>query len=88
MDKSYSATNQLGAKEKLNQAINDITISMKALLHFKMAKLIIIEYQVTLSEVERAIYDMLRKDLVLEIPERQVAAGHGLNLQSGGNSLV
>ena len=69
-----------GAEERIYQAIGDITLSMKAQNHIQMPALISTECKVTLSETERTVYDRLRKDLVLETPERQVTAANAASL--------
>lgn len=71
-----------GSEPKIYQAISDITISMKAQDHIKMPELITTEYKVPLSEAERKIYDTLKKDLVLQIPEKQVTAANAASLSS------
>ena len=69
-----------GSEERIYRAIADITISMKAQDHIHMPDLIMAEYKVTLSEAERTAYEALRKDLVLETPEREVTAANAASL--------
>jgi len=78
----FSYKPAVGSEEKIYQAIEDITISMKAQDHIRMPALISTEYKVTLSEAERKGYDSLKKDLVLQIPERQVTAANAASLSS------
>ncbi len=69
-----------GAEDKIYQAISDITISMKASDHLRMPELISTEYQVTLNEKEQGIYDGLKNDLVLKLPEQQITAANAASL--------
>ena len=69
-----------GAEAKIYQAISDITISMKASDHLRMPELISTEYQVTLNEKEQGIYDGLKNDLVLKLPEQQITAANAASL--------
>ena len=76
----FSYKPAVGSEEKIYQAIEDITISMKAQDHIRMPDLISTEYKVTLSEAERKAYDGLKKDLVLQTPERQVTVANAASL--------
>ena len=69
-----------GAEERIYQAIEDITISMKAQDHIRMPELVSTEYSVALSDDERMIYEKLRKDLVLGTPGEQVTASNAASL--------
>ena len=69
-----------GAEEKIYRAIDDITISMKATDHIRMPELITNEYNVTLSDDERMVYEKLRKDLVLDASGGQVTAANAASL--------
>ena len=69
-----------GAEERIYQAIEDITISMKAQDHIRMPELVTNEYRVTLSDEERVIYEKLRKDLVLDASGGQVTAANAASL--------
>ena len=69
-----------GAEERIYRAIDDITISMKAQDHISMPDLVSTEYCVTLSDEERAAYERLRKDLVLDASGGQVTAANAASL--------
>ena len=63
----YSYRLRPGAEELIYQKIADITISMKAMDHLQMPELIRTRMVVKLSPEERAQYDKLKSDLVLEM---------------------
>ena len=63
----YSYRLRPGAEELIYQKISDITISMKAMDHLQMPELIRTRMVVKLSPEERAQYDKLKNDLVLEM---------------------
>ncbi len=69
-----------GAEERIYQAIEDITISMKAQDHIRMPELMTNEYKVSLSDDERRVYEKLRKDLVLDASGGQVTASNAASL--------
>jgi len=69
-----------GAEERIYQAIEDITISMKAQDHIRMPELVSTEYRVVLGDEERATYERLRKDLVLDASSGQVTAANAASL--------
>ena len=63
----YSYCLRPGAEEQIYQKIADITISMKAMDHLQMPELIRTHTVVKLSPEERAQYDKLKSDLLLEM---------------------
>ncbi len=69
-----------GAEERIYRAIEDITISMKAQDHIRMPALVSNEHRVTLGEDDRAAYERLRKDLVLDASGGQVTAANAASL--------
>ena len=69
-----------GAEERIYRAIEDITISMKAQDHIRMPELVTNEYKVSLSNEERAAYERLRKELVLDASGGQVTAANAASL--------
>lgn len=90
----YSYIPLPGAEEAIYDKISDITISMKATDHLKMPELISSEYMVELSEKE---HEELKTDTNIQRWNagkiavgliHPASAGHGLNLQSGGSTLV
>lgn len=60
-----------GAEEQIYKAISDITISMKAKDYLKMPDLIINEVTVELDANERKTYEILRKEMVVQISEQE-----------------
>lgn len=58
-----------GAEEQIYSAIKDITISMKAVDYLEMPKLIMNEVGVELDKEERRTYDLLRKDMVVNLTD-------------------
>ena len=71
-----------GAEEAIYRRIADITISMKSADHLRMPKLINSEYEVRLSEEERARYNDLKKDLVLRLPDGEITAANAAALSN------
>ena len=69
-----------GSEERIYQAIEDITISMKAQDHIRMPELVTNEYKVSLSGEERSAYEKLRKELVLDASGGQVTAANAASL--------
>lgn len=65
----YSYTLRPGAEEAIYEKISDITISMKALDHLKMPELILNRYPVYMDENEEALYESLKKDMIIEYKE-------------------
>lgn len=76
----YSYRPLPGAEEAIYEKISDITISMKATDHLDMPELISTEYTVQLSEEEREKYDVLKKDLLLQLPDGEVTAANAASL--------
>ncbi len=68
------------AEQKIYNKISDITISMKAADHLTMPDLICAEYPVSLSGTEQRLYDDLREQLVLNLPEGEVTAANAAAL--------
>ena len=66
----YSYKPLPGAEEKIYKKIRDITISMRCTDLLKMPELISVPYDVKLSPGEREAYDTLKKELILELPDR------------------
>lgn len=65
-----------GAEDAIYKKISDITISMKAVDHLKMPKLIENEYVVKMSKAERADYDKMKNELVLQLKGDEVTAAN------------
>jgi SNF2 family DNA or RNA helicase len=69
-----------GAEKQIYDKICDITISMKSTDHLQMPKLISSGYEVQLSDKERAKYDSLKSDLVLELTDGEITAANAASL--------
>lgn len=55
-----------GAKDEIYNKINDITVSMESKDYLKMPERIDSVHEVKLSKTERAAYDQLKQDMVIE----------------------
>lgn len=62
------------AEEAIYEKISDITISMKAKDHLKMPELISSEYKVYMNDTEKAQYELLKHDLVVNLDEDDITA--------------
>lgn len=62
------------AEEAIYEKISDITISMKAKDHLKMPELISSEYKVYMGDTEKAQYELLKHDLVVNLDEDDITA--------------
>lgn len=76
----YSYRLRPGADKRIYDWISDITISMKGTDHLKMPELINSEYMVYLDEDERARYEDMKNDLVLQLPGGEVTAANAAAL--------
>lgn len=65
-----------GAEEQIYAKIADITISMKARDYLHMPDCVPVEHIVTMSEQERNLYDMLRKDLIIPLEDGDIDAAN------------
>lgn len=76
----FSYKLQRGAEEAIYRRILDITISMKATDYLQMPELISTEYEVTLDEDERDVYDQLKKEMVLSLKDGEITAANAASL--------
>ncbi len=76
----YSYKPQFYAEEAIYRQIADITISMKSTDYLKVPELISSQYEVQLSDKERARYEELKKDLILQLPDGEVTAANAASL--------
>lgn len=76
----YSYKPQFYAEEAIYRQIADITISMKSTDYLKMPELVSSQYEVQLSDKERARYEELKKDLILQLPDGEVTAANAASL--------
>lgn len=72
----YSYRPLPGAEEEIYRRIGDITISMKACGHLKMPELITTNYEVSMSPAERDVYEEMKQDLILSLPDGEVTAAN------------
>ena len=81
----YSYKPQQDAEERIYDKISDITISMKAKDHLNMPDLIMNEVKVELSEKEKASYETFRKEMVMQVSEKEIDA---VNAAALSNKLL
>lgn len=77
-----------GAEEAIYEKISDITISMKAADHLDMPELVSTVHKVYLDEKERAAYEAMKKDLVLELSGGEVTAANAAALSGKLSQLA
>ena len=82
----YSYRPRPGAEQQIYEKIRDITVSMKAIDHLPMPRLLFNRTVVEMSDDERAAYDALRRDLVL--PEDSVTAVNAAALSNKLSQLA
>ena len=68
------------AEKEIYEKISDITISMSALDHLDMPELITNEIEVEMSPKERAKYDELKDEMVMELPDGAITAANAASL--------
>ena len=76
----YSYKPLAGAEEQIYRKISDITVSIRCTDVLRMPELISSPYEVRMSEEEKSIYNILRNDLVLGLPNGEVTAGNAAAL--------
>ena len=76
----YTYKPRPGAEERIYEKISDITISMKAEDYLDMPELISTEYKVYLDDGERAKYEELKNELVIELPGTEITASNAATL--------
>ena len=70
------------AEEEIYRRIGDITISMKAMDHLKMPKLLENRYPVYMDEGEKRKYEAMKKDLVLPFEGEEITAANAAALSN------
>lgn len=70
------------SEERIYEKISDITVSMKAVDHLKMPKLISNEYSVKMSESEKEKYKELKEELILEVQDTEITAANAAALSN------
>ena len=78
----YSYRPLPGAEDAIYRAISDITISMRSADHLKMPELISSGYEVKLSPDEQDVYEGLKKELVLQLPDGDISASNAAALSN------
>ena len=76
----YSYSLLPGAEDRIYGKISDITISMKAKDHLKMPELIASENRVYMDDAEKAKYQELKEELVMQLPEGEITAANAAAL--------
>ena len=77
-----------GAEDRIYEKISDITISMKAEDYLEMPELISTEYKVYLDDSERAMYEELKNELVLQLPGAEITAANAATLSGKLSQLA
>ena len=77
-----------GAEKRIYEKISDITISMKAEDYLDMPELISTEYKVYLDDKERAKYEELKNELVLQLPGAEITAANAATLSGKLSQLA
>lgn len=70
------------AEERIYEKISDITVSMKAVGHLKMPKLVSTEYAVKMSNIEKEKYKELKDELILEVQDTEITAANAAALSN------
>ncbi len=84
----YTYKPRPGAEERIYEKISDITISMKAADYLEMPDLISNEYRVYLDDGEKAKYEELKNELVLELPGTEITASNAATLSGKLSQLA
>lgn len=70
----YSYRPRKGAEERIHELISDICISMKSGDYLKMPPLVSTKYEVSMSEKERKVYEMMEADMFVRVGEDDLDA--------------
>ena len=81
----YSYKPKIEAEEAIYNQIEDITVSMKAVDYLDMPDFITNEVVVRLSDKERKVYDEMRKEMIVEVKDKEIDA---INAASLSNKLL
>ena len=76
----YSYAPLPGAEERIYRRISDMTVSIRCTDVLQMPELISSPYVVNMDKEEKAVYDRLRHDLVLALPDGEVTASNAAAL--------
>lgn len=77
-----------GAEDRIYDKISDITISMKETDYLEMPELISTEYKVYLDDTEKAKYEALRDEFVLQLPGGEITASNAATLSGKLSQLA
>ena len=77
-----------GAEDRIYNRISDITISMKGTDYLDMPELISTEHKVYLNKEEKAQYDVLKNELVLQLPGGEITASNAATLSGKLSQLA
>jgi SNF2 family DNA or RNA helicase len=72
----FSYKPRQGAEKEIFEKISDIMISMTATDYLQMPELITVEHKVVLSEVDWLIYNKLKEDMILTLPNGEISAAN------------
>lgn len=81
----YSYKPKSEAETEIYKQIEDITVSMKAEDYLDMPDFITLEVVVKLSDKERKVYDEMRKEMIVEVKDKEIDA---INAASLSNKLL
>ena len=76
----YSYKPLPGAEEQIYKRIGDMTVSVRCTDVLRMPELISSPYEVRMDQEEKRVYDKLRKELVLGLPDGEVTASNAAAL--------
>ena len=76
----YSYKPLPGAEEQIYKRIGDMTVSVRCTDVLRMPELISSPYEVRMNQEEKKVYDKLKKDLVLGLPDGEVTASNAAAL--------
>ena len=76
----YSYKPLAGAEEQIYRRIADITVSIRCTDVLRMPELISSPYEVRMNPEEKAVYDQMKKELVLGLPDGEVTASNAASL--------
>ena len=76
----YSYKPLPGAEEQIYKRIGDMTVSVRCTDVLRMPELISSPYVVRMNEEEKKVYDKLKKELVLGLPDGEVTASNAAAL--------
>ncbi len=76
----YSYKPLPGAEERIYRRIADMTVSIRCTDVLQMPELISVPYEVSMSQEEKDVYDRLKRDLVLALPDGELTAANAAAL--------